>query len=114
MIMENKVWFIKVNGRKEGPFSIQDLKSHPRMTPDTLVWKEGFKDWIPARRVPELNAVFEDKEQPVDLHERFKVKTITTEDSILALEGSNFPFLFFWIFVLLVIFSYLFYKLNGF
>lgn len=111
--MQNKIWFIKVDGRKEGPFSLQDLKFHPRMTPDTLVWKEGFKDWIPARKVPELKSLFEDEEPPTELKDRFKLKTVPQKDSILALEGSNFPFLFFWFIILVIVFAYFYYRLHG-
>lgn len=111
--MQNKVWFIKVDGQKEGPFSIQELKNHPQMTPDTLVWKEGFKDWIPARHVPELKSVFED-EEPEELKDRFKIKATPSEDAILALERSNYPFLIYGLIILLILFAYLFYKFHGF
>ncbi|QLH34784.1 MAG: DUF4339 domain-containing protein [Parachlamydiaceae bacterium] len=55
--MQSKIWFIYLEGQKEGPFTLLELKRHPRMTPDTLVWKEGFKTWIPARKVPELQSL---------------------------------------------------------
>lgn len=109
-----KIWFIKVDDHEEGPYNIQDLRNHPRFTPDTLVWREGFKLWTPARKVPELKSLFEDKEPSVSLHDRFKVKRVSQEDSILALEGSNFPYLFYWLLVLLLlILVYLFYRMNG-
>lgn len=111
--MQNKIWYIKVNDQKEGPYSIHDLKIHPQMTPDTLVWKQGFKDWIMARKVPELKVLFEDTEQPESLHP-FKIRRVSNENSILALEGSNFPFLFYFLAILLIIFAYLFYKMQGF
>lgn len=111
--MLDKIWFIKVDERKEGPYNIQDLKHHPRMTPDTLVWKEGFKDWILARFVPELKVLFEDEKQGEELHDRFRAQKVILEDSTLALEGSNFPFLFYWLIILLIVFAYLFFKLNS-
>ena len=110
-MMQNKIWYIQVEGQKEGPYSIQDLKIHPRMTPDTLVWKAGFKDWLPARKVPELKVLFEDEEPDTELKDRFKIKPVSPNDSILALEGSNFPYLFFWIIILLIVLAYVLYKL---
>lgn len=113
--MLNKIWFIKVDGSKEGPYSLHDLKKHPRMTPDTLVWKEGFNSWLPARKVPDLKSLFEDeRETPVVIHERFKLKSSQGEDATISLEGSNYPFLFFWIFVLIVAIVYLYYEFTGF
>lgn len=55
-----KIWFIKIDNRKFGPYSPSDLKRDKRVTPDTLVWREGFADWVPMRFVEELNSVFED------------------------------------------------------
>lgn len=57
---ENKpIWYISIDGRKEGPLSLNDLKSHPKITPLTLVWKKGFKNWVPMGSVPEISKIFE-------------------------------------------------------
>lgn len=111
--MQDKIWFIIIDGQKEGPFSIQDLKHHPRMTPDTLVWKEGFKQWIPARKVAELKSIFEDEEPLIELHDRFKISGASADDSALVIEGSNFPFLFYLIIIVLLVLVYFIYKMNG-
>jgi GYF domain 2 len=58
-----KIWYIILEGRKLGPFSVQDLKRDSRISPDTLVWKEGFEDWVPIKEVPELRAVFKDQDE---------------------------------------------------
>lgn len=110
--MQSKIWFIKIENQKEGPFSIWELKCDSRVTPDTLVWKDGFKDWIPARKVPELKSLFEDEEPPEDLKDRFKMKNLSTEDSILAIERSNFPFFFYWMLVLFIVIAYLLLKFQ--
>lgn len=39
-----------------GPFSIDQLRER-NITADTLVWKEGMSDWLPAKRVSELDAL---------------------------------------------------------
>jgi hypothetical protein len=40
-----------------GPFSIEELKEKP-ITPQTLVWKEGLPDWVPANTLADLNTIF--------------------------------------------------------
>ena len=59
-------WFIKIDGQKEGPYSELDLKRHLELTPDTLVWKPGWKEWKPIRDVPELKHLFHDEEESRD------------------------------------------------
>lgn len=106
-----KVWFVLIQNKKEGPYEFKDLKLLPQMTPDTFVWKEGFENWKRARDVPELKALFEDEEESIDLHDKFKVKTFPQEDSTLVIDDSNFPFMFYWIIILILILLYLFYQL---
>ena len=37
-----------------GPFSIEQLQER-NITPETLVWKEGMADWLPAKQLSELD-----------------------------------------------------------
>lgn len=91
--MQAKIWFIKVRGEKQGPFNLRDLKKHPDFNPDTLVWREGFKDWISARDVFELKSLFKDEGQSENKH--LSVKTYARDEGALVLEGrGNSPFLF--------------------
>lgn len=39
-----------------GPFTIEQLQER-NITPETLVWKEGMADWLPARQVDELQSL---------------------------------------------------------
>ena len=39
-----------------GPFTIEQLQERS-ITPETLVWKEGMADWMPARQVTELDSL---------------------------------------------------------
>ncbi len=57
-----KIWFIDIDGKLNGPFSVAQLKGISGLTPDTLVWREGFEKSLPIRSVPELREVFEDPE----------------------------------------------------
>lgn len=40
-----------------GPFTVEQLRER-NLTPDTLVWKEGMADWLPARQISELESLF--------------------------------------------------------
>ncbi len=55
-----KEWYILLEGQREGPFSPSELRSDPRVNPDTLVWKEGLQAWQPIRSVQELKDLFKD------------------------------------------------------
>ena len=53
-------WFIAVGGQQAGPFELSLLTAKARsgeLRPDTLVWKQGMANWLPARDVPELASV---------------------------------------------------------
>jgi len=39
-----------------GPFTIEQLRER-NITPDTLVWKEGMADWLPAKDVSDLQSL---------------------------------------------------------
>jgi len=40
-----------------GPFSIDELRDKA-IDENTLVWKEGLPDWVPAAKMSELNSLF--------------------------------------------------------
>ncbi len=46
-------YWIIVDGRHAGPYSAAQLVA-AGMTPDTLVWREGLSEWVPASQVEEL------------------------------------------------------------
>lgn len=50
-------WFFCNGDERQGPVSSEQLRALARsgvITPDTLVWKEGFPDWRPASEIPRL------------------------------------------------------------
>lgn len=47
--------FYEKNGRKIGPVELSEIHSH-ELSRDTLIWKEGFDDWVRAGEVPELSS----------------------------------------------------------
>jgi len=45
-------WHYSTDGHKAGPVSDAQLKtlaSEGKITPESLLWKQGMKDWVPAR-----------------------------------------------------------------
>ncbi|RUM45305.1 MAG: TIGR00266 family protein [Desulfocapsa sp.] len=51
-------WYVAVNGQSQGPFSraqiIAGLNSG-QYTPATMIWRDGFADWLPLSQVDALN-----------------------------------------------------------
>lgn len=98
-----KEWFVIIDGQREGPYTPADLKIHFKVTPDTLAWKEGFKEWVAIRFIPELKFIFEDETsgQPIK-DEEFKAPVDTgSDEATLTLRRDPFQFLL--LIVLLII-----------
>ncbi len=108
----DKIWFVAFDGKEEGPYSFWELKRDLRLTPDTFVWKQGFKDWIAIRFVPELQDIFKDEPESKPLHEEVKPKPflkLPEEDTLtLQIDPSQF---FLWLILILLVLSYVFYQL---
>lgn len=51
-------FIIDNNGQQTGPFSPDQL-IQKNITPETLVWAQGMKDWTPAWKIEELKNVLE-------------------------------------------------------
>lgn len=54
-------FIIDENNQQAGPFSLEQL-AEKAITPETLVWAQGMKDWTPAWKVTELKNVLEASE----------------------------------------------------
>lgn len=113
----NLKWFIIVDGKQEGPFTLLQLKSHLKITPDTLVWREGFSTWIAVRNVKELNKLFEDEEEAQPIQERFvpkkKILDGLLQDEETMVIGED-PYQFWlWILVIILIIVYVIYQINS-
>ena len=48
-------YYLAINGQQRGPFPLADLQRNG-MTADTLVWREGMREWMRADQVPEITA----------------------------------------------------------
>lgn len=51
-------FIIENNGQQAGPFSLEQLVQKA-ITPETLVWAQGMKDWTPAWKIADLKTVLE-------------------------------------------------------
>lgn len=54
----NQQYYMVIEGKSTGPFTLDQITLHPDLTPETLVWKPGMTSWIPAKRLPELSPAF--------------------------------------------------------
>jgi hypothetical protein len=105
--MTLKEWYILIAEKQEGPYSIADLRKDSRITPDTLVWKEGFDKWIPLREVAELRRLFEGLEE--EQKSRDALKGLPNDDT-LALRSEP-PYFYLWIALAIISITYAFYQL---
>lgn len=107
-----KEWFIIIENQQAGPFSLLELKANSHFTPDTLVWKKGFKEWIKARFVPELQQLFKDEIEPRALHEPeegLESDLGQQSQATLTLQQDPYQFIL-WILLLLLLIFYTFYQ----
>jgi uncharacterized RDD family membrane protein YckC len=54
--MEDKIYTLVINGKPQGPFSLQELKEN-RVKPDSFVRTQGMDDYKEAHEFPELRAI---------------------------------------------------------
>lgn len=81
----SREWYVKLQGKEKGPYSISQLKDLPKFSPDTLVWKEGFPEWVKAGSVEELEEIFIDPEE-----EKAREKQKKEQEKLYAsLRGTN-------------------------
>ncbi len=107
-----KEWYILIQGKQQGPYSLKDLHSHSHFTPDTLVWKKGFAHWKMARHVPELKEVFKDQKKNVPPEEEALNSEAGSgygqKQMTLALHHDPYQF-WLWVLIFLIILFYVIY-----
>jgi len=62
------VFFLVLDGQQAGPFdlnSLKDMAVQKQLTQETLAWRQGMTDWLPAGRVAELAPIFAVNPPPV-------------------------------------------------
>lgn len=58
-------YYLFINDEQVGPIGMSELQSY-EVTSSTMVWKEGFTDWLPARDVPELQPMLLEETEASD------------------------------------------------
>src|SRR6185436_16114401 len=56
-------WYVGINGVPVGPIRLSELRSKASaggINVDSLVWREGFEQWLPLSNFPELVAIVEE------------------------------------------------------
>jgi hypothetical protein len=107
----NKEWLILVNGVEEGPFTIKELKRHPHVSPDTLVRKLEWKEWVAARQVSELKDLFKDETAPKLLNGKKTPADLSTDQAALTIDHQDPFHPYLWMLLILSIIIYLIYTL---
>jgi len=60
-------WHVQRGSEVVGPIDLaqmRDMVAKGEISTDTLVWREGFEEWVPAGRVPALHATHPDTSEP--------------------------------------------------
>jgi hypothetical protein len=58
-----EAWFVGIGGTPTGPLSLKEVRAKASaglVDRDSLVWREGFENWLPLRDFPELVAAVEE------------------------------------------------------
>lgn len=101
----DKIWFIIIDNKSTGPFSCVELRANSGITPDTLVWKEGFDGWKKIRDVPELKKLFEEDSKQNDEDEnqiKLLDKDPPQDELVLEMGEMTQPPYFIWLLLALV------------
>lgn len=117
MTMTEDRWYIKIDGKRQGPFSPQELRRDSRVTPETLVCKEGEEHWVCAGAEPRLEEIFQDLEAEIeekDADERLSMSTpLGSGEGELTIELPPNPgFFLTWLLIVFLVLLYLLLQLS--
>jgi S-DNA-T family DNA segregation ATPase FtsK/SpoIIIE len=65
---------IAVDGQTTGPFDLSvlaQMSKHGQLTSQSVVWKSGMTEWVPASTVPELASIISKNRPPRSWHDYF-------------------------------------------
>lgn len=105
--MQERIWYIQVADAEEGPYSVLDLKADERITPETLVWREGFPEWVPIGSVEELREVFTDDVTSASEEVDSPDDTLPVPDEVVIVSTAGGPSFNFWFIIAILIVIYL-------
>ncbi len=64
MSEQQKIWFIYLTDHHEGPFTVGEIAEKAKaglVNAQSLAWKDGMPEWVPAETIPELSAAVADQ-----------------------------------------------------
>ena len=109
---QEKIWYLFIDEKEEGPYSFAELRSDGRITPETLARRWDVKAWKPIGKIPELKDLFKDSVDLKDLTDLSKPKFSMKDDELaLPLNRQNPIFLLILMLIAFLIFL-LFLQLN--
>lgn len=76
-------YYILKNNLKEGPYSIEDLKTK-NITANTMIWKVGLSDWVPANQVGELSELLSNLPPEAPTSQQVPPKTWLVESILVT------------------------------
>ena len=76
-------YYILRNNLKEGPYSIEDLKTK-NITANTMTWKVGLADWVPACQIGELSELLSNLPPEVPTSQQELPKTWLVESILVT------------------------------
>ncbi|CDR33333.1 DUF4339 domain-containing protein [Criblamydia sequanensis] len=104
-MLNDRIWYLFIDDREEGPYSKAELKFDRRITPSTLARKEGSLSWLPISFYKELEDLFEkEREESDSLSENMQ--------SELAMPLETGPPLLFFIVLVLISLLYFYLLVN--
>ncbi len=62
-LIGSEEWYVGINGVPVGPIRLSELRSKAAagaITVDSLVWRDGFEEWMPLKTFPELVAIVDE------------------------------------------------------
>lgn len=83
-------YYVLINGVKQGPFSMEELRTKG-LSRDSMIWKIGQSQWLPAYQVPELSELVSEIPPEPPTIKKVMPKTWLVE-SILATIFCCLPF----------------------
>ena len=51
-------YYMVIDEKSSGPFTLDEVILHSKLTPNTLVWKPGLDNWVAAKTLPEISIAF--------------------------------------------------------
>lgn len=101
--MNDVEWFVILNGKSDGPYSVPELLRNKEVNSNTLAWREGMEKWLPIREIPELKLLFIENEAPPVVPQEVDETDLKAEDAVIALPSVQPPWIFWILFIILLL-----------